>query len=154
MRHLTLVTFVGLALLAADRPQAQNISATPTYGDVRLTGGFLPDPHVTELTAGGSVDVARGSCTYGRVANAPDVDFYYEGNNRRTLYIYAVSDTDTMLLINTPNGTWTCDDDGYGDLDPILVIRDAPSGLYNIWVGTYGTDMAPARLFISEIDPR
>lgn len=154
MRHLALFVCFGLVILSIDSTLAQNISATPTYGDVHLSGGFLPDPHVVELIAGGGVDVARGSCTYGRVANAPDVDFYYEGNDRRTLYIFAVSESDTMLLINTPNGTWTCDDDSYGDLDPILVIRNAPSGLYNIWVGTYGTDTAPARLFISEIDPR
>jgi hypothetical protein len=47
-----------------------------------------------------------------------------------------------------------CDDDGYGDGDPIVVIPAAEAGLYNIWVGTYQDDMASANLYISEEDPR
>jgi hypothetical protein len=154
MRYLFLAALFGAVFMSIDEAKAQNISATPTYGNVRLSGGFLPDPHIVQLTAGGAVEVARGSCDYGHVANAPDIDFYYDGNGSRTLYIYAVSDSDTMLLVNRPNGSWTCDDDSYGDLDPIVVIRNAPSGLYNIWVGTYGSTTAPAMLYISEIDPR
>jgi opacity protein-like surface antigen len=142
------------AALLAPAAQAQDVSAEPHYGSVRLAGGFLPDPHVTDVVAGGTVEVNRGRCTYGHVSHAPDVDFYYDGNGARTLYIYAVSGRDTIVLVNTPNGAWACDDDSYGDGDPILVIPAAASGLYNIWVGTYGDDMADATLFISEIDPR
>ena len=149
----SLLFLAALALLAVPA-QAQDVSADPTYGDVRLAEGFTPDPHVTELMAGGSTEVDLPGCTYGSVANAPDVDLYYTTSGGSDLYIYAVSGDDTTILVNTPNGTWVCDDDSYGDGDPIVVIRDAPAGLYDIWVGTYGDDMADATLYISEIDPR
>lgn len=154
MRYLVAVALLGLAFGTAPRATAQNISDEPTYGDVHLSGGFLPDPHLVELTAGGSVAVDVDGCSYGHVANAPDIDLYYKGNGSRTLYIWAVSDQDITLLINTPGARWRCDDDSYGSRNPILVFPNVPSGLYNIWVGTYGDQMAPARLYISEIDLR
>jgi len=151
---LLTATFVTASFMMASDLEAQSIGASPTYGAVNLRAGFLPDPHVTDLTAGGSVQVSRGSCSYGKVADAPDVDLYFEGSGGNTLYIYAESKVDVTLLVNLPNGSWECDDDGYQGLNPLIIVRNAPSGLYNIWVGTYGTDMASARLLISEIDPR
>ena len=141
-------------LLTAPLASAQDVSADPTYGDVSLDEGFMPDPHTTSLMAGGSVEVDLPGCSYGAVAEAPDVDLYYTTSGDSDLYIYAVSGEDTTILVNTPSGSWTCDDDSYGDGDPIVVIRSAEAGLYDIWVGTYGDDMAEAKLFISEVDPR
>lgn len=154
MRIAMVAGMLGVALAGAQHLAAQDWQATPTYGDVRLNGGFLPDPHRVQLTAGGSVRVSMGECTYGNVANAPDVDLYYSGNGQRTLYIYAESGDDTTLLIRLPDGSWYCNDDGLGNRNPIIVIRGAQSGLYDIWVGTYGSDMVRATLNISEIDPR
>lgn len=154
MRILSLAVLVAVAMALSLSPQAQDISAEPTYGDVRLASGFLPDPFIVQLTAGGRIAVDVGGCSYGYVAEAPDVDFYYEGDGRRTLYVWVESDDDTTLLINTPGRRWRCDDDSRGNLDPLLIFPDAPSGLYNIWVGTYSDDLGPARLYISEIDPR
>ncbi|NNF58865.1 MAG: peptidase S1 [Rhodothermaceae bacterium] len=134
--------------------QAPDLSLEPTFGFVELDEGFLPDPSEVELTAGGSVDVNVGGCSYGYVANAPDVKFRYATSGDSDLYIYAISGDDTTLLINTATGSWLCDDDSYGDGDPIVVIPNAPAGRYDIWVGTYGDDLAPASLYISEIDPR
>lgn len=154
MRFALPLVLLGVVALAGPAAHAQDVSASPTYGDVRLSAGFLPDPHTTSLTAGGSISVSRGSCTYGHVASAPDVDLYYTGNGSNDLYIYARAGADITLLINTPNGTWVCNDDGLGDGDPVVVIPNAASGLYDIWVGTYGTSMTPATLYVSEIDPR
>lgn len=153
MRSLVALALL-LGLLAVPAARAQNVAADPTFGVVRLNGGFLPDPHQVALVAGGSLEVNRGRCTYGHVADAPDVDFYYDGNGARTLYIYASSSEDVTLLINLPDGTWVCDDDGLGGTDPLVVVRNAPDGLYNIWVGTYRGGTARATLYISEIDPR
>jgi len=133
---------------------APDVTASPTFGDVHLTAGFTPDPHIVELRAGGSLEVEVGSCTYGYVANAPDVDLYFDAAGGGNLYIYVESDDDTTLLINRPDGTWLCDDDGYGSLNPIVEVPKAGSGLYDIWVGTYGDDLTDARLHISEVDPR
>ncbi len=154
MRLALPLLLLGAFALAAPAARAQDVSADPTYGTVRLEAGFLPDPHENKLTAGGSIRVNRGSCTYGNVADAPDVDFYYTGNGSNDLYLYTRAGSDTTLLINTPNGSWVCDDDGLGERNPLVVIPDAASGLYNIWVGTYSDGMAPATLYLSEVDPR
>lgn len=153
-RFVLTFAVLGLMTLAAQSAVAQNPSATPSYGDVRLSAGFLPDPHETSVTAGGSNEVNVGRCSFGYVSNAPDVDLYYVTSGGSDLYIYVRSGDDTTLLINTPDGSWSCDDDDLGDMNPVVIIRNAPSGLYDIWVGTYGDDLASATVYISEIDPR
>ena len=154
MRFTIALAVLGMFALAANTATAQSISAEPTYGSVSLEEGFLPDPHSTSLTAGGSIEVNKGSCSYGYVADAPDVDFYYDSSGSSNLYIYVHGDADTTLLINTPSGSWVCNDDGLGNANPVVVIPNAGGGLYNIWVGTYGDDLTSANLYISEIDPR
>jgi hypothetical protein len=131
-----------------------DLSLDPLYGNVRLSGGFLPDPHTVSVRAGGSIEIDVGSCTYGFVANAPDVDFFYSASGGRDLYIYAEGNQDTTLLINTPDGSWVCDDDGHTGTNPLVVLPKAAEGLYDIWVGTYSNDLSDATLFISERDPR
>ena len=145
---------LALLALAAVPALAQDPGAEPLYGDVRLEEGFPNDPYDIEVTAGGTEEVSERGCNYGFVAEAPDVDLYYTTSGSSTLYIYAVSSEDTTILVNLPDGSWACDDDSYGDGDPILVIPGADAGLYDIWVGTYGDDLVEATLFISEIDPR
>jgi len=154
MRSITTLAAIALVAVTATDVRAQDPGADPTYGAITLQAGFEPDPHEIDLTAGGSVGINRGSCNYGNVAGAPDVDLHYEAGGGNTLYIYVISSDDTTLLVNTPNSSWRCDDDSFGDGDPILVIPKAPSGLYDIWVGTYGEEMISATLYISEIDPR
>jgi len=119
-----------------------------------LNEGFLPDPYTVDLVAGGSIDLDVGGCAYGYVAEAPDFDLYYETSGSSNLYIYAMSDEDTTLLVNTPDANWTCNDDGYSGSNPLIVIPAAAGGLYDIWVGSYGGDAAGTTLYISERDPR
>lgn len=150
---LAFLFLLSLALVAADA-DAQDPSAEPSFGYIELDAGFMPDPHSVELTAGGTISVDEAGCAYGQVSDAPDYDLYYETDKVATLYISVIAGDDTTLLVNRPDGTWVCDDDGYGDLDPIVVIPKAQSGLYDIWVGTYGEELVSATLYISEVDPR
>ena len=147
---------------ALPRNQAGNTSngrtpdytLAPTYGSVSLEEDFRPDPYSVRVTSGGTINLSMGLCSYGFVAEAPDFDLYYESTGRYNLYIYAVSDKDTTLLVNTPDGNWVCNDDGYNGLNPLLEFPAGPDGLYDIWVGSYDEDTAGATLYISEIDPR
>ena len=143
----------GLTTTAGSRP-APDLSLDPTYGDVNLDEGFLPDPHEVSLIAGGDIEVAVGSCSYGYVAEPPDVDFYYTTSGSSNLYVYVNAAEDTTLLVNRPDGSWVCNDDDLGDGNPVVVIPSAADGLYDIWVGTYGASNTNATLYISEIDPR
>ena len=151
--RLFLLAFAALALTAS--ASAQDTSETASYGEYTLESGFQPDPLSLEVVAGGShaVDVGDG-CDYGMVADAPDLEITYTGEIGLDLYVYAVSMEDTTLLVNLPDGSWVCDDDSYDDGDPLIQLGAAPGGVYDIWVGTYGTDMVDATLMVSEIDPR
>ena len=144
---------LGLLLLAP-AVQAQDWELEPTFGSVELSEGFLPDPHEVTLTAGGDTVPAVPGCEYGNIAPAPDYDVYYETSGGTTLYIYAVSGSDTTILVNTPGQAWACDDDSFADGDPLVIIPNAAAGRYDIWVGTYDGDASEAVLFISEVDPR
>jgi hypothetical protein len=153
MRRLQPIVLAAIAGLGGGVVSAQNPAAAAAYAELRLSGGFVPDPRTVSLTAGGSISPSITGCSYGRVANAPDVKLHYSEGGGRTLYIYATSSADVTLLINMPDGSWRCDDDSYTGNNPLVVIPNAPSGRYDIWVGTYGSSTAPAQLMISEINP-
>jgi hypothetical protein len=155
-------------LLAASVAHAQNWEVEPTFGSVELSEGFLPDPHEVELSAGGTFVPDVEGCDFGYIEEAPtydlwygervepsDADPYYETSGGTDLYIYVVSNANTTILVNTPDASWVCDDDGFGDGEtPLLIIPAALGGLYDIWVGTNDEEPAEATLFLSEEDPR
>lgn len=126
------------------------------HGDIELAAGFTPDPQTFEVTAGGPADAARvdDSC-WGYVTEAPTLRLQYTAGTF-PLYISAVSadGTDLVLVISDPEGNWICDDDGLGDLQPLVTFDPPLPGQYDIWVGTYGTGPGvPATLSISEVEP-
>ena len=144
----------GLLLVAPATPQALDVSAPPTYGSVELSAGFIPDPHIVALVAGGPDRVpTHGTACVGFVnAAAPDLDLHYRAGDYR-LFIHVDSRADTTLVINAPDGSWHCSDDVLG-LDPLVEFSAPGTGLYNIWVGTLDRDLPQALLLISERDPR
>lgn len=123
-------------------------SADPTFGHVELSAGFKNDPHTVSILAGGTIDLSTLGY-YGFVAEAPDYDLYYEAGGYE-LYIYVRSQSeDTVLLISDPSGSWHFSDDENG-LMPGIRFANPESGLYDIWVGTLGDELADAELAISE----
>jgi hypothetical protein len=127
------------------------------FGEVSLRAGFTPDPYVVELQAGGPLDAsdagAGGDMEYcpGNITQAPSVELTWDGSGG-PLYIFAESDRDNTLAINLPDGSWVCDDDSGAGVNAAISLENAPSGVYDIYVGVFsGTDTAPARLSISEL---
>ena len=61
------------------------------------------------------------------------------------------SGADTTLAVRAPDGTWFCDDDSGGDLNPALSIPNGASGTYQVWVGTFGggNDFPAAQLTVT-----
>ncbi|MGY4877995.1 hypothetical protein ACLUEY_08940 [Vreelandella aquamarina] len=144
-------SFFALALPAV----ALDWQETPTYGTVDLTSGFLPDPHVTALVAGGSHSASEaGAGCRGYVSDAPDLDLNYQSGNH-SLSIYAESQQDITLVVFDAQGNWHCNDDTSGT-NPVLQWQNPPSGNYNIWVGNYSSsgNYPEATLSISEGAPR
>jgi hypothetical protein len=134
-----------------------DLSLPALFGDVALTAGFLPDPHVIEVQAGGPLDASDagvgGEMNYcpGNITQAPSVELNWDGSGG-PLYIFAESDRDNTLAVNLPDGSWICDDDSGEGVNAAISLESAPSGIYDIYVGVFsGTDTAPARLSISEL---
>ncbi|RED15961.1 hypothetical protein DFR46_0970 [Parasphingopyxis lamellibrachiae] len=141
----------------SDRPAgnvggAPDFSLDPNYGSVSLNAGFTPDPHRIRLQSGGPIDASTlGSSCRGYVSRAPDYRVRYS-SGRFPLIISAESSADTTLVINGPDGSWYCDDDGGIGLNPSIRFNTPGSGQYDIWVGTYGdTQLESAILDISEL---
>jgi len=146
-----LSVFTALPALA----QLPDVGAQPLYGTASLSAGFNPDPHVTNIAAGGSNEnPIEGSGCAGYInASQPDLDLNYSAGSYK-LFIYAQSSSDTTLLVNLPDGSWVCSDDVVGR-NPMIELGNPQSGNYNIWVGTYAAGSTQsATIQISERDPR
>lgn len=132
---------------------AQNVAAVPTYGTINLSAGFTPDPQVHAVTAGGNNYTTLGGCNAYIHAPAPDLDLNYQAGGY-PLTINARSGMDVTLLVNAPDGSWYCNDDGGDGTDAALTFSSPMSGQYNIWVGTYraqsGT-LPQAQIYITEV---
>jgi hypothetical protein len=123
-----------------------------TYGEKTLAPGFMPDPEVVSLRAGGSIDVSGlslGSGCVGWATASPDFVLNLTGTGTR-LRFSAASSADTALAVLDPSGSWRCNDDGAGNSNPSITIEPSASGTYRIWVASYRQITAPATLQISE----
>lgn len=151
---LALVVAVAPAVATSQSKTLQQVdpSAQASYGDYRLNAGFPDDPYIIYVTAGGNVDASNvaDGCN-GMVAYAPDAQLTYRAGSF-PLIIRTDADRDTTLLINGPDGRWYCDDDSGGNLNAELRWSSPPSGVYDIWVGTFGGGTTPAELHVSELD--
>tara|TARA_R110002124_G_scaffold68671_1_gene185450 strand:- start:2945 stop:3412 length:468 start_codon:yes stop_codon:yes gene_type:complete len=147
----------GLALAAAvalpGAALAQNAGLTANFGEISLRSGFTPDPYRVSVVAGGGIDVYADTplpqACVGHVSDAPDFQVTYSAGGL-PLVFRTVSSVDTTLVINGPDGSWSCDDDSFGDGDAEVRFNRPQSGTYDIWVGAFGTDTAPATLLITE----
>lgn len=129
-----------------------DMSARATYGEVILRSGFTPDPHEVEMIAGGPISASNlSSRCMGMISSSPDYEVTYRDAGSYPLSFEFVSDGDTTLVINAPDGEWYCDDDSGGNLDPRVYFRDAREGVYDIWVGSVSGNMHEGKLTISEI---
>jgi hypothetical protein len=148
-----LIATASLFLAATGLLNAQDPTATPTYGDASLSSGFTPDPFRIDLKSGGSIDVSEtlgGACT-GFIASAPDFDLYYNSGSF-PLIISVEAEADTTLVVRGADGEWHCDDDSGEGLNPSIRFHTPPSGLYDIWIGTRrDSTLEDASLSISEL---
>lgn len=121
------------------------------FGTVTLTPGFAPDPATATGTSGGATDAStvNDSCA-GWIAATPDHLFVASGAFAN-LRIMAKSDADTTLVVQAPDGSYMCNDDGE-ELNPI-VTGAFPAGTYKVWIGSYeqGTN-SRYTLGLSELD--
>ena len=129
---------------------AQNASLDPNFGSVSLSAGFTPDPYSVDVVAGGDRDASRlaRGCV-GKISDAPDFRLTYQADNL-PLAFRTRGRNDTTLVINGPDGRWSCDDDSWGDGDAEVRFDRPQSGVYDVWIGTYGDSPAESVLILTE----
>ncbi|MEA1940654.1 MAG: hypothetical protein U9P68_00250 [Pseudomonadota bacterium] len=134
--------------------RAPNANLAPESGSLDLNAGFADDPRTVRVTAGGEVEASRGTSPMcrGQVMEAPDLWVNYAAGDTFDLYVSMESDSDTTLLVQSPDGLWHCDDDTAGDLNPGLRIEDPVPGRYAVWAGRFsGGAQVPATVYVSEL---
>jgi hypothetical protein len=130
-------------------------SLESNYGETTIGDTAALETYQLEMLSGGSVyvpDLNLGPGCSGYVTSAPDFQITYDGN-AADLRIFFISDdgTDTTLVINSATGAWLCNDDAPGYRHPMVEIDSPVTGVYDIWVGTYGgTSTTPGTLYITE----
>jgi hypothetical protein len=126
---------------------------TANFGGQALSPGFSPDPLSVPVVSGGNIDASRlpNGCA-GWITSQPDYIVHLTGPSHH-LRFYALSSADTTLVINAADGSWQCNDDSYGGLNPTVSIAQAPAGQYDVWVGSYQSGVqAQAVLHVTELD--
>jgi hypothetical protein len=116
--------------------------AEPLFERLTLAPGFQPDPVEVDVEAGGTMDVRAlnlGTDCRGYTETAPAVTLDYSPAGR-FLRIFFESAGDTTLVVGLPDGTFACNDDFGGFLDPLVDIPAPPAGRYAIWVGTFSSN--------------
>ena len=144
----------ALAAMTASPIAAQNAGLAPNAGSITLRTGFTPDPREVRVTAGGTIDgnALPGACT-GMISDAPDYRVTFTAGSL-PLAFRTNSSADTTLIVNDPSGHWACDDDSNGSDNAKVVFDHPQSGVYDVWVGVYGTTAttAAATLQITELE--
>jgi hypothetical protein len=152
-----LAGFLAAALaLSATAVSAQEINLTlgGAYGHVALSSGFA-SPYKITLPAGGSVSAnGLGEHCTGIIPDRAvySIDFTA---GAAPLFFAAMAGDDTMLAIYSPDGAWHCDDDSYGNRNPLVRIDAPQSGRYQVFIGVYSpaTGSPNAQLLVSEGAP-
>lgn len=140
-----------LGSVVTDPGEMPDPALEATYGSINLRRGFRPDPRRVRLIAGGTIDASRvGPGCAGNIARAPDYQVSYTAGRGRPLIFRAVSSDDPTLVINDANGNWVCNDDSNNSLNAEVVFQRPSSGVYDVWVGSFGNQTHQAELHITE----
>ncbi len=141
----------GLSLrLAAD--VARDIKASLVTLD--LEAGFPLDPTFVSVQAGGPVDssLLRQDCK-GFINQYPVVTVNWTGT-APFVKAFFLSDSDTTMLVVTPDGQTLCNDDANENLlDPVIEIENPMSGEYHIWVGSYAKNQLVPGVLVLTANP-
>ena len=146
---------IATATFQVEQPAILDHEADPLFGSIKLQRGFIPDPHVVAMVAGGTVNTADLDVNCGFTASFPTFAFDLTGGASETFLriFYTANDgTDTTMVMYTPEQKWLCmDDSTFGSKkDPVIEFEYAPSGKYVIWLGTKQSDTyAEGNLFIT-----
>ncbi|MFO7921473.1 hypothetical protein DZD18_08585 [Rhodobacteraceae bacterium W635] len=148
MRTLFSAFLVLISLTAA-------AAACPTIMEGRqsfsVSGQYLYTPRSYGVVAGGNQYLRNCGFNHtGYVVSQPDFSFYTSGmGGYGRLEVEVTSAAcDTVLLVNSANGSWFFDDDSAGNMNPRVNLYGTSNtqGRIDVWVGTYGPSTCSATL--------
>lgn len=119
-----------------------NFGATRTaFGQASMFGG-QGSYRVPRITAGGRHALTNcfpGTGWRGYTITRPDFRFFYQGSSPTGQLTFQLTSpvTDTVLLINTPDGQWYFNDDSNGTVNSTMTFSPVLQGQYDIWAGSY-----------------
>lgn len=130
-------------------PAKAQIFAPPTFGVIEIDASLGAQTQTLPLQAGGQDQASMLSAEcFGQInAAAPDLIMRLTEPVTR-LSIFATAQTDLMMMVRRPTGTYICNDDADG-LNPAVTLLKPAAGDYAIWLGTFGSDLAEAALHVS-----
>ena len=144
--------FLAVSVILA-LPAATLAQSCPSVGggaSLTYTAESVWSAQSSSVVAGGSVNLQGCGSVPGQgyVAQNPDFTIQYNDLGMgRQLDFRVEADCDTVMLVNASDGQWYFDDDTDG-LNPAMRLSRAPSGQYDVWVGTVGTATCNARLIV------
>lgn len=154
-RHAIAVFLLLLTCAASLAQGSLNPGGEARYGRQALAPGFQPSPATIDVVSGGDIAVkplTLGDNCLGYAAADPDVVVDLAAGFVRVTFLIASAE-DTTLIINLPNGSWSCNDDTNG-LNPALVYHNPAPGRYQIWIGSYAAEtFDDAVLYLAESGP-
>ncbi len=102
-----------------------------------LAAGFPLDPTFVSVNGGGEVDASLlGPDCKGFINRNPVATVNWTGA-AEMLRAFFYSDSDSTLVVLTPDGKLVCNDNANEQLlDPVLDIKNPVPGKYRIWVGS------------------
>jgi serine protease Do len=126
----------------------------PGYETLELVSGF-PDLFSRPAYAGGSIDVGElGIGCVGYAMQAPDFRIRWTGDTASLRLMFQADEAgnDAVLIVNTSNGEWICNDDGHETtLNPQLDLAGYPEGVFDVWIASYWqVDYFSGTLIITE----
>ena len=109
----------------------------PALVTLDLAAGFPLDPTFVSVNGGGEVDASLlGQGCTGFINRSPVVTVNWTGD-ADLLRGFFYSDSDSTLVVLTPDGKLVCNDNANEQLlDPVLDIKNPVPGKYRIWVGS------------------
>lgn len=154
LRALSIAVALGLGAGAASAQQCPDwqLNGIPITTDSDTA--WVPQQY--PVFAGGNVNLS--GCTLfqgvGTVTAAPTFSINYDARQHgRDLEFRVQSQCDTTLLVNDSTARWQFNDDADGTLSPRLRLAGAPSGRYDVWVGTFGGQSCQATLVVETFPP-
>jgi hypothetical protein len=141
-------------VLAASAGHAQACPEWQIGGQqISVTAAAAAMPQSFGASAGGQLNLSACAAVdgVGYLTAGPTFSLSYDSqgtNNPLDLSITS-QNCDTVMLVNDATAQWHFNDDSDGSLNARITLPAAPSGRYDIWLGTYGPQSCAADLVVT-----